>query len=416
MANILTVVPGSRRPISVDSTGVVVNITLKGTDLTSSSKIISSSSISRRKPQTTYRSPSLQFPGELRVERSAQSNRPSPPGHGPLSASTPASRHPSHTPPAPVTFVRPPSPRPKMNYSMKPPLPIYHPQGKLALSLPELDFGEHAQASTTPGDDGMRRSSSRARRPAAKLRDVVDGDGGDAGSPLVPPADTPLLPEKPSPRKRRGGGQSTSRRRRREPDDGDATYPAKRTRATRAPAVQASEGGSPAGVGGADAGDGDGAEEGVKAPERRSTRSRAAAQAKAPVVRRNSSASDGTQTSVSVSIAASRPRKDDTDVTPPAAAAPSSGSPGEAEAAPVAKAAQEESPTWAARAAAPEHAKAPEVHSGSKMDVDEEPLTRAQPRVPEASTPALPVAPTAPQKVREEGELSEEGELRSPSS
>ncbi|KAI9442264.1 hypothetical protein H4582DRAFT_1777406, partial [Lactarius indigo] len=299
MASLLTVVPGSRRPIRVDSTGVVVNIAVQGPDRSSFSKSGANSSASRRKPQTTYRSPSLQFPSDLCIEHSGQTIRPSPTGLGPPPA-LPARR--SHASPAATTTNVPV----RMKYPMKPPLPIYHPLGRLALSLPELDPG--MRSSLSSADDAMRGSVSRSRRPATRVRDAADADNGDTGTPLAVPVEAPAPPEKPSPRKRRSGGQTNSRRRRREADDGDATYPAKRTRANRAPPVPASDSGSLGN--GADVPDVDGAEEGVKAPERRSTRSRAAAQVKPPPVRRNSSASDRTQTSVSVSIAGGQPRKE----------------------------------------------------------------------------------------------------------
>ncbi|KAH8979125.1 hypothetical protein EDB92DRAFT_1758108, partial [Lactarius akahatsu] len=298
MASLLTVVPGSRRPIRVDSTGVVVNIAVQGPDRSSFSKSGTNSSTSRRKPQTTYRSPSLQFPSDLCIEHSGQTIRSSPTGLGPPPA-LPARR--SHASPAATTNVPV-----RMKYPMKPPLPIYHPLGRLALSLPELDPG--MRSSLNSADDAMRGTASRPRRPATRVRDAADADNGDTGTPLAVPVETPAPSEKPSPRKRRSGGQTNSRRRRREADDGDATYPAKRTRANRAPAVPASDSGSLGN--GADAPDADGTEEGVKAPERRSTRSRAAAQVKPPPVRRNSSASDRTQTSVSVSIAGGQPRKE----------------------------------------------------------------------------------------------------------
>ena len=232
---------------------------------------------------------------------------------------------------------------------MKPPLPIYHPLGRLALSLPQLDLGVLSSLNQT---DDARSAASRSRRPTARVRDAADTDSVDAATPLTVPADPPVAPDKPSPRKRRNGGQSNSRRRRREADDGDATYPAKRTRANRAPPVAPSDGGSP-GNGVVDAADVDGSEEGMKAPERRSTRSRAAAQAKPAVVRRNSSESDRTQTSVSVSIAGGQPRKEDVDSALPNTVRSLSGQ------SDVAKT-LEEPPAQGAQTGAPAQAKAPE--------------------------------------------------------
>ncbi|KAH9002154.1 hypothetical protein EDB86DRAFT_2901536 [Lactarius hatsudake] len=384
MASLLTVVPGSRRPIRVDSTGVVVNIAVQGPDRSSFSKSGANSSTSRRKPQTTYRSPSLQFPSDLCIEHSGQTIRSSPTGLGPPPG-LPARR--SHASPAATTNVPV-----RMKYPMKPPLPIYHPLGRLALSLPELDPG--MRSSLNSADDAMHGTASRPRRP--RVRDAADADNGDTGTPLVP-VEPPAPSEKPSPRKRRSGGQTNSRRRRREADDGDATYPAKRTRASRAPAVPASDSGSLGN--GADAPDADGTEEGVKAPERRSTRSRAAAQVKPPPVRRNSSASDRTQTSVSVSIAGGQPRKEEADVTPTGATTRSSASSGEAEAAPVVQMAVDEPPT---RGTLTES-------QPSKLGADGPPGT------PQTAAPSSdgPLTSGAPQKnPREPGE---EGGLRLPS-
>jgi len=363
MANHLAAVPGSRRPIRIDSTGVVVDIAIQRSNHSSfSSKIGPNTSTSRRKPQTTYRSPSLQFPSDLCIERSGQYIRPSPSGHGPPSATSTRSSHasPGHGGAAVNNAPRVPV---KPKYPMKPPLPIYHPLGRLALSLPQLDFGAHPRSPLSQTEDASRGSASRTRRPAARLRDAADTDSVDA-TPLIVPADAPAQPDKPSPRKRRNGGQSSSRRRRREADDGDATYPAKRTRANRAPAVPPSDGGSP-GNGGADVADVDGSEGGMKAPERRSTRSRAAAQAKPLPVRRNSSASDRTQTSVSVSIAGGQLRKEDADPTPPDGTVRSSG---QAEATPAVKAALEQPPAQAVQNGVPAQAKVPEAQAVSKID------------------------------------------------
>ena len=405
MANPLTVVPGSRRPIRIDSTGVVVNIAIQRSDHSSvSSKIGTNSSASRRKPQTTYRSPSLQFPNDLRIERSGHYIRQSPSGHGPLPPPT-RSSHASHSHGgaainAPAAIIKP-------KYPMKPPLPIYHPLGRLALSLPQLDFSAHPQGSLSQTEDAARGVAPRARRPASRLRDAADTDSVDAGTPAVP-ADAPMPPEKPSPRKRRNGAQSGSRRRRRDADDGDATYPAKRTRANRAPPVPPSEGGSP-GNGGADAADVDGSEEGMKASERRSTRSRAAAQAKPPA-RRNSSASDRTQTSVSVSIAGSQPRKEDVDFAPPNATVRSSVAPsGQPEAVTVTKAALEEPPIEGAQTWMSAQAKVLETQGVSKMDVDEAPRGAEEPELGAFAAIGTSLKP-------EEGERNDEGGSRLSSS
>lgn len=151
-------------------------------------------------------------------------------------------------------------------------LPLYHPLGELALSLPPLnpaDFGlplPNILEATTQGSPG------RPHQLPTKARDA-DEEGGDS-VPTVSSIAAVAANEvkRASPRKKRVGG-GNGKRRRRDGDDGDATYPAKRTRQTRA--------------GGDDndfddtqgQGDGDGTPEvdgpAERRPERRSTRSRA---------------------------------------------------------------------------------------------------------------------------------------------
>ena len=190
MANPLAVVPGSRRPIRIDSTGVVVNIAIQRSDLSSvSSKLGSNSSASRRKPQTTYRSPSVQFPNDLRIERPGHCIRRSPSGHGPFPPPTRSSHaSPTHGGAAGASVPAPVKPK----YPMKPPLPIYHPLGRLALSLPQLDFSLHPPGSLSQTDGA---AASRSRRPVNRVRDAVDTDSVDAGTPLAVPADAPIPPE-----------------------------------------------------------------------------------------------------------------------------------------------------------------------------------------------------------------------------
>lgn len=192
---------------------------------------------------------------------------------------------------------------------MKPPLPLYHPLGTLARSLPKInpdaEEEEKEVAQPIPTDDSKRRSSSRTRRPAAKLRDP-DAESSPIAIPAEPATD------KSSSRKKRGGGQSAAaKRKRKEAEENDGTYPSKRTRTTRggvqaaaAAAAAASEGSMSAALEGAEVAEP--AEE--KLPERRSMRSRVAA-SKPAAQRMNSSASDGTQTSASISMAAGRPQR-----------------------------------------------------------------------------------------------------------
>lgn len=185
---------------------------------------------------------------------------------------------------------------------MSPPLPLYHPLGRLALSLPPLDPASVGLPTPVRSDDAVRRSSARARRPAAKLRDVEEVEESPQPLAAIPDVATLEVRERSSPRKRRNGGGGVSKRKRKEADDGDATYPAKRTRIPRGTANQNQTGdeesesalpnrpeATPTPEPTADTPE-------DKKPERRSTRSRG-------IKRRDSSASDAAS-SVSISIAA----------------------------------------------------------------------------------------------------------------
>ena len=93
----------------------------------------------------------------------------------------------------------------------------------------------------------MRRSSARARRPAAKIREAED-------EAMMPAAGVSAIgamgaldgKEKVSPRKRRtGGAVGGMKRKRKEVDNGDATYPAKRTQNARGTGSAVTEDGTP---------------------------------------------------------------------------------------------------------------------------------------------------------------------------
>ena len=260
----------------------------------------------RRKPALTYQSPSqntaLSHP-EKTLSTSQSATAPSLPTSPPTRLSQMPELSQSRT----VVHK-------SMQHHMTTPLlPLYHPFGTLALSLPDLDptvFGLPAPVAVF--DDPTRRSSNRQRRPAFKVRDA---DGPSTSHPPSFVAVTPIpeleVREKSSPRRRRGGGPG-GRRRRREPEDGDATYPAKRPRNARStgaasglsgPRALSREEGSPTlsnthsrASPALDAGRSDLAEE--KKPERRSTRSRGA------IVRRDSTTSEETATSASPSVSA----------------------------------------------------------------------------------------------------------------
>ena len=256
----------------------------------------------RRKPALTYQSPPQSAPSHPETSLSTPPSATA----APLPIESPASR-PSQMPELSErgTLVH----KSSRHHITTPLLPLYHPFGSLALSLPDLDptvFG--LPASVAVFDDPTHRSSNRQRRPAAKVRDADDPATSNPPSFIsVTLAPESEVREKMSPRRRRGGGPG-GRRRRREPEDGDATYPAKRPRNSRSAGVLGArtlsrEDGSPTlsnahsrASPSVDAGRGDRVEE--KKRKRRSTRSRGA------IVRRDSTTSEDTATSASLSVSA----------------------------------------------------------------------------------------------------------------
>ncbi|KAL4074291.1 hypothetical protein V8B97DRAFT_716091 [Scleroderma yunnanense] len=294
----------------------------------------------RRKPIFTYQSPAAHI-STLYLDKRPLRGTPSPSVSSPSPSSSlaPNSTTEPHTPPSSITTLNrdlthrltfttvkassssPPSYKhPRMSTL----LPLYHPFGPLALSLPDLDpttFGLPAPHVAVGGlgigisgifDDpeaaSHLRSSNRSRRPAVKLRDATDDTTGAGVSVGASPAlvDVTPVPEseapvKPSPRKRRNGG-SGNKRKRKDAEDGDATYPAKRVRNPRSSALASSipiAGPSTPGPEETQTSpptEGGGNEK--TRPGRRSTRARGQA------VRRDSTASEATVTSASVSLAA----------------------------------------------------------------------------------------------------------------
>lgn len=255
----------------------------------------------RRKPILTYQSPSSHYtPPSLRIETPARTfSRAQAMGSASSSSSTSSS----------VTTkakrngkkvvdggVKNKEIVQKPKSTMNPPLPLYHPLGRLALSLPDLDPATIGLTLPTYAQDDARRSSGRTRRPAAKLREVED----EAETvPIIASALTGEVKDKVSPKKKGGARPGAGMKRKRKDPDEDATYPAKKTTrqprgATRFP-TSPPDGNPPVPSSVEIAND---AQE-EKRPERRSTRS-----ARGSLLRRDSSASEATATSVSVSIAA----------------------------------------------------------------------------------------------------------------
>ncbi|KAJ7129824.1 hypothetical protein C8R43DRAFT_673011 [Mycena crocata] len=262
---------------------------------TSVMKAPSVSSIRRRKPMHTYQSPSAaERPTTIGTALSMFSQV--------ASTSKSASTSSQKTTTSIIVHAA------RKKYPMAPPLPLYHPLGRLALSLPPLEpshFGHTAPISIDDSDSN-RRSSARSRRPAAKLRDAEDDEPLSRPAPIsnvsaIAAVAAREIKEKASPRKKRGvGGGAGAKRKRKDVDDGDATYPAKRTRIPRGTSNLVAEDGSPSDsavplpeVTPTPEPVGELQDDSSKRPERRSTRSSGASK------RRDSSASEATSASAS---------------------------------------------------------------------------------------------------------------------
>ncbi|KAI0812452.1 hypothetical protein BC629DRAFT_1473063 [Irpex lacteus] len=328
-----TTVAGSRRPFTLPADKLAHHSELRqGSPAHTAGTVSLNVSKLRRKQLRTYQSPLASGAVELRMETGTRSYAAKPTS----SATTPATSIASSvTDEDALAHLNK-----KHVYPTEPPLPLYHPKGQLALSLPELDpalFGLASNAINIDDHDirgnlqdfDSRRASSRARRPAAKLREVVGGGDEEEANDVAnaangkKAADASGQARSTSPRKRRTAGSGAAggggKRRRKDADDADGTYPNPVNRRTRnargaaAAAAVASPLAGPAVVADAepDEGDGEGDRDGDDAgtvageaaePAARTTRSRRS-RATAPK-RRGSSASETTTTSVSVSIAA----------------------------------------------------------------------------------------------------------------
>ena len=200
-----------------------------------------STSTKRRKPTLTYRAPtSVQKVIPSTQAPSTSRSRPPSSSQNSSSAPSPLSKW-SHTPEEQPSFPsssrsssssftdRELTPRirdrPSSSF-----LPLYHPFGPLALSLPPLD----------PIALGLPISPRLAEALEDSIRSRKQGDRAFPGvDPTARRGSEPVevVPEKSSPRKRRTNGSSgggASKRRRKETTDGDAAYPAKRTRSNKA--------------------------------------------------------------------------------------------------------------------------------------------------------------------------------------
>lgn len=170
----------------------------------------------RRKPIFTYKSPSANDVDPL-IALPARYNVPtmSPePVRTNLAQNTGNIQHP---------------PRKKKNRITDYSLPLYHPSGQLALSLPPLNPTEFGLPLLNISEEPSQRSSRRFRE---FLRDA------DEEMEILAPTVSSIAAvaasemKRANPQKRRPGG-GNGKRRRKAADSGDTTYPVKRTRLTR---------------------------------------------------------------------------------------------------------------------------------------------------------------------------------------
>ena len=177
-----------------------------GTSLNELSHTTTETARSRcRKPRATYKSPSEGDPCLIESSTLHIGGSTTPcSGHGSVSFQASSG----------ISSKRQKGRRPRFFL-----LPLYHPLGRLALSLPPLDLA-NVGLPILAGSD----SFARPHRSLGKLR--------DEGDPLLFTGSTfeGDTREKVNThcRKRRNGG--APRRKRRDADDGDATYPRKRNR------------------------------------------------------------------------------------------------------------------------------------------------------------------------------------------
>ncbi|EJF58216.1 hypothetical protein DICSQDRAFT_182697 [Dichomitus squalens LYAD-421 SS1] len=314
----ITPIVGSRRPIVVPAFS---------DDSASSSHLASppsafistppsaSSSRSRRKPKYVFKSPSADDPGEWETHTTMRKRATPPYERRRTSTSTDTSR----------------SSAQKYILSVKtavqrhaPLLPLYHPLGPLAQSLPKLDPGQFGLPSSLSVDDGddqaegdSNAGTSRSRRAGPKGREDDPQTNGTPNGIEKAAQDAPARDRNASPRKRRGGGGG-AKRKRKDTEDGDGVFPppAKRTRNPRGAAATAPAAPSPLVVSAVVASDladepapeKNEPEEAQEEPTEAQTPKRSARtrkpRATRPAKRRDSSGSGSTSTSVSVSIAA----------------------------------------------------------------------------------------------------------------
>ena len=260
----------------------------------------------RRKPKVTYKSPSADDHTYISLSL-AQSRGSSPSSSSKIVTSSSSSEkgHQNHD-----SWSR------RKRFAI-PSLPLFHPHGRLALSLPPLDPTPYGLPILANPDKIEAKPSLRTRRSPTKPREVEDEPSSitPSVSTIAAVAAQVEMKERASPRKRRAGG---AKRKRKDPEDADATYPAKRTRHPRGVNGQ--------GVDDESVVDGAQPEEGEPvteaAPELSDSAKRRSTRAKGGIKRRDSSASETVSISGSANVISGNAAAGPTDTTPPADAEP----------------------------------------------------------------------------------------------
>ncbi|KAF9047293.1 hypothetical protein BJ165DRAFT_1464958 [Panaeolus papilionaceus] len=177
----------------------------------------------RRKPQFTYKSP---LPGDntfftmsMAYSRTASTS---------TTATTTSSPKLKRTTSSTSDFSEGRHEHTSFKYNFTPSLPLFHPLGRLAMSLPPLDAALYGlPVIQFPEEIEKPYAASKSSPPKANDED------NDTPVPTVSSIAAVAAreaKERPSPRKRRNNG---GKRKRKDAEDGDGTYPAKRTRAPR---------------------------------------------------------------------------------------------------------------------------------------------------------------------------------------
>ncbi|KAF4620413.1 hypothetical protein D9613_000588 [Agrocybe pediades] len=251
----------------------------------------------RRKPLLTYKSPTPD--DHVFIRSPSATTRPKDPTEEP--SCIPSSSRLNSLPPVSQNASR-------RGYLMAPPLPLFHPFGALAMSLPPLDPTQYGLPIPSVPDERDYAFSQTARSslPDARLRAVQDESQVVASSTVSAIAAVAAreTKERASPKKRRAGG---SKRKRKDAEETDLTYPAKRTRPSRGAVEQSVEDDSPPDV--IPTGDVRAATpEGLMLSETNEVTKRRSTRAKGTSKRRDSSASE---TSGSALVGRTQPMKSD---------------------------------------------------------------------------------------------------------